>query len=49
MIEREECQHWQVKVDFRRNYTDNGYDITVECADCGHELDIVEINGANVG
>ena len=44
----ERCSHYRIKVDYRRNYTDDGYDITAECADCGIELDVVEVNGYEV-
>ena len=44
----ERCSHYRIKVDYRRNYTDDGYDINAECADCGIELDVVEVNGYEV-
>ena len=45
---KERCNHYRIKVDHRRNYTDDGYDITACFADCGMEFDVVEINGQKV-
>lgn len=32
------CVHDEVNVDMCRNYTDDGYDIGVDCAKCGESL-----------
>lgn len=40
----EQCRHFRVDVRLHRNYTDNGYDADVTCADCGFEFDVCNVD-----
>lgn len=42
------CRHYRVKIDVREGRCGHGYNGTAECADCGFEFDVVEINGYEV-
>ena len=42
-VKEERCRHFRVNVILHRKYTDNGYDAEAHCADCGMEIDVVEV------
>ena len=44
----EKCYHDRIKVDIRRGRCDVGWNAYAECADCGREFDVVEVNGEEV-
>lgn len=42
------CKHYKIKINVHEGRCGHGYIAYAECADCGQELDVVEVNGWEV-